>query len=76
MGVIDMVFFRCNACTVFHPMPDAMDKHDLIKTVLYPIKRVLSERIGLDRRRGAFLRITLMRFFQANSEERRIILIL
>ena len=76
MGVIDMVFFRCFEGTVFHPMPDAMDKHDLIKTVLYPIKRVLSERIGLDRRMVAFPANHAMRFFQANSEERRIILIL
>ena len=31
MGVIDMVLF------VFHPMPDASEKH---KMVLYPIKRI------------------------------------
>ena len=46
MGVIDMVLFQCYERMLSHPMPDAMDKHDLIKTVLYPIKRVPSERIG------------------------------
>ena len=46
MWVIDMVFFQCFEGTVFHPMPNTSDKHELIKTILYPIKRVLSERIG------------------------------
>lgn len=46
MWVIDMVFFQCFKGTVFYPMPNTSDKHELIKTVLYPIKRVLSERIG------------------------------
>ena len=40
MGVIDMVFFRCFERTVFHPMPNTSDKHELIKTILYPIKRI------------------------------------
>ena len=35
-----MVFFRCFECTVFHPMPNTSDKHELIKTILYPIKRI------------------------------------
>lgn len=38
-GVIDMVFFRCNACTVFHPMlPHPFDI--LIFTIPCPIKRI------------------------------------
>ena len=34
MDVINMVLF------VFHPMPNTSDKHELIKTILYPIKRI------------------------------------
>ena len=40
MWVIDMVFFQCFERTVFHPMPNTSDKHELIKTILYPIKRI------------------------------------
>ena len=45
-GVIDMVLFQCYECTVFHPMPYASEKQNLIKPVSYPIKRVRRERIG------------------------------
>ena len=41
-----MVLFQCYECAVFHPMPYASEKQNLIKTVSYPIKRIRRERIG------------------------------
>ena len=46
-----MVLFQCCECTVFEsmhapPMPNASEKHHLIQTVSYPIKRIRRERIG------------------------------
>ena len=40
-----MVLFQCCECTVFEsmhapPMPNASEKHHLIQTVLYPMKRI------------------------------------
>ncbi len=47
-GVIDMVLFQCNKCTVLHPMPYASEKHYLIRTILYPIKCIhLAHRVAI-----------------------------
>ena len=41
-----MVLFQCYERTVFHPMPYASEKQNLIKPVSYLIKRIRRERIG------------------------------
>ena len=58
MDVINMVLF------VFHPMPNTSDKHELIKTILYPIKRIHISAYGWIVGWLLFLRITLCAFFK------------
>ena len=45
MEVTDIVLFQCYERAVFEsmhapPMPNASEKHHLIQTVLYPMKRI------------------------------------